>query len=137
METPHLELITKKPQIRMPLIFHEQPRYYVYKFSKWLQLKDYIQINRFVLDKRHMTVFTCILNARKTIQMMLFRGNFIYVSGYGKVSYKTLIRTEPGEISMAIPEIGFGIKFKLTEQIIFVLDGQKYTNCVCVCRKYM
>lgn len=134
LEEPITEIISRKPNHRELRI--ERPRYQVYKFTKYLTLKDYVLLHRIFLDKKHMSIFTCILNGMKTIQIVMQHGLITQITGKGIVAEQTVLRTEPGLVVFSVPGLKFSMKFQVTERVELVLDGKKYTNVVCICRYY-
>lgn len=111
-------------------------KYKVYKINNHIALTDYVTIHRLFLDPRHATVFTLILNARKTVQCIMVKGILTYVTGRGQVNESTLVMTKPGLITFELPGIGFGMKFHISEPTEIIFEGKKYTNVYCICRQY-
>lgn len=134
MEQSTTTLVVRKPVRREQYLEH--PRYQVYKFTKHLTLKDYVLIHKIFLDKKHTSIFTCILDGMKTVQLMMQRGNITYVTGRGYVMERTWLRTEPGLVLFSVPELSLALKFHVTERVELILDGKRYTNVVCICRYY-
>ena len=125
------EMRPKRKEVYLP-----HPKYQVYKFTKYLTLKDYVQIHKIFLDKKHLSVFTCILDGTRTIQLMMRHGSFVYMTTYGYLMMPTKIYTEPGMVLFQIPELGFALKFRVSERVEMHVDGEKHTNVVCICRYY-
>ena len=134
LEEPITEIISRKPIHRE---FHvDRPKYQVYKFTKYLTLKDYVLIHKIFLDKKHTSIFTCILDGMKTIQVVMQHGVIAQITGKGMVMEPTVLRTEPGLVLFSVPGLKFSLKFHVTDRVELVLDGKKYTNVVCICRYY-
>ena len=134
LEEPITEIISRKPTHRE---FHvDRPKYQVYKFTKYLTLKDYVLIHKIFLDKKHTSIFTCILDGMKTIQVVMQHGVITQITGKGMVMEPTVLRTEPGLVLFSVPGLKFSLKFHVTDRVELVLDGKRYTNVVCICRYY-
>lgn len=134
LEEPKTEIISRKPFHRELQI--NRPKYQVYKFTKYLTLKDYVLLHKIFLDKKHTSIFTCILDGMKTVQVVMQRGVITQITGKGILMEQTVLRTEPGLVIFSVPGLKFSLKFRVTERVELILDGKKYTNVVCICRYY-
>ena len=116
--------------------FDTNARYQVIKLGKYVTLQNYIQLHKLFLDKRHMTIFTLLINATQTIQCIMNKGAIIYITGAGQIDEQMVVLTKPGFLAFEIPALHFGLKFHISEPIELVWEGRRYSNVICVCRQY-
>lgn len=116
--------------------FDTDAKYQVIKIGKYVTLQHYIQLHKLFLDKRHMTVFTLLVNATQTMQFVMDKGTIIHITGEGNVDEQTVIITKPGLLAFQVPDLQFSLKFHISEPIELLWKGRKYLNVICVCRQY-
>lgn len=116
--------------------FAPNAKYQLFKLGKYITLHDYIQIHNLFLDKSHMTIFTFLINATRTIQCVMYKGTFIHITGEKNIQERLVITTKPGYLKFELPGNGFRMKIHISEPIELVWKDKKYSNVLCVCRRY-
>lgn len=116
--------------------FETNAKYQVIKIGKYVSLQSYTQIHKIFLDRQHMTIFTLIVNATRTIQCVMNQGIIIYITGEGQISEQMFVITKPGSLTFEVPAVYFSLRFHITEPIKMIWKGKHYSNVLCICRQY-
>ena len=115
---------------------NEKPIYTLYKFNKYIILKDLIKVFNIMTDKKHVIVLSLLSNGDTINQIIIIDGEIDYILGIGHIDYNTIQIVSPIAYGFMIPDIDFKLLFYRGKKIDFSLKGKIYKNIICTCRFY-
>lgn len=110
--------------------------YNLYKFNTWLTIKDFLEIYDIMTNKTHISILTCVLNGEDTLELVIKKGNVLYVTGYPKITSRTIHYINEYTLILHIPQIEISLIFQRGKRMEIHIGKFKCNTILCTYRKY-
>ncbi len=112
------------------------PIYSIYRFSKYLTVKDYKMLYQIIYGKK-ICCITFFIDGEMIKQMILKRGHVLEYENYTyEKGLKTMITRTAKNMTFNLSPIGVRITFAVNSRVKISTNTKNYSNVTAICRIY-